>query len=231
MNHPRTFVTAILLAGGLGSRMGSSVAKQFLELGNKPLILHSYDTFTNCFEIDEIVVVCAPEHHHLFAKHPTKGLTFAPPGSRRQDSVYNGLLKASPLAAYVCVHDGARPFVTEAMVTRTLEAAKSAGAATVGMPLRYTVKQVDRTGHVAATPDREMIWEIQTPQVIARGLLIEGFAHIRNKSLTVTDDVSAVELLGKPVKVVEGCHTNIKVTVPADFILAEQLLQNAHEKR
>jgi 2-C-methyl-D-erythritol 4-phosphate cytidylyltransferase len=112
-----------------------------------------------------------------------------------------------------------------------LEEAKKTGAATVGMPLRYTVKQVNKMGQVESTPDRETIWEIQTPQVVARGLLIEGFAHIRDKGMTVTDDVSVVELLGKPVKVVEGCHTNIKVTIPADLVLAEQLLQKSHEKR
>src|SRR5580693_7600342 len=127
--------TAILLAGGQGSRMNSPVAKQFLELEKKPLILYSFEIFLKAPDIDEVVVVCSPDYQYLFKTDEKKRVTFALPGVRRQDSVYNGLLASSKEATLVCVHDGARPFVTQDAIIRTIEAAKSVGAAAVGMPV------------------------------------------------------------------------------------------------
>lgn len=216
----------ILLAGGQGSRMQNSVAKQYLSLHNKPLILHSFDLLIQMEEFDEVIVVCSPEHRSLFHNPTQKRLTFALPGERRQDSVYNGLQACSPHSSFICTHDGARPFVTKAMTRAVLAAAKETGAATVGMPVRFTVKEADHTNHVKATPDRSTIWEIQTPQVIARDLLVAGFRHALDRGLTVTDDVSLAELIGKKVKLVKGSYENIKITVPSDLIIAETLYDN-----
>lgn len=207
----------ILLAGGIGRRMGSAHPKQFLPLEGQPIALHSFYLFRQMPEVDEIIVVCAPEYRTLFPE----GTLFATPGKERQDSVFNGLQQTS--GTLICIHDAARPMVTEAMTRRVLEAAAEHGAATVGMPVKFTVKEANDEGFVQRTPDRKFIWEIQTPQALRRDLLEQGFALAHEKQITVTDDASLAELVGHPVKLVKGAYSNIKITTPEDLILAEQL--------
>lgn len=218
--------TAILLAGGSGSRMQTSTPKQFLPLGDKPIVLHSFQIFLQMTEIDEIVVVCSPTYRHHFLQHQSaKPITFALPGHRRQDSVYNGLLAASPTHDYICVHDGARPFIDIPLVQKVLHDAQKYGAATAAVPIKFTVKETDPHGFVVATPDREKIWEIQTPQIIQHQILLKGFQKANSQEQTVTDDVSLAELIGHKVKLTLGYHTNLKITVPTDLTIAHQILQ------
>lgn len=217
----------ILLAGGCGSRMKSSTPKQFLSINNKPIARYSFDLFMSMDNISEIVVVCAPEFRHLFMQtNQDLVLTFALPGERRQDSVYNGLKALQTAAEYVCVHDAARPCITPSLIKRVMDEAHIHGAATVGMPIRFTVKESDGHHFVKNTPDRSQIWEIQTPQVIRCDWMHEGFEYILKHNLTVTDDVSVVELLKKQVKLVEGSYANIKITTPEDLLLTTQLINN-----
>lgn len=210
--------SVILLAGGIGRRMGSAEPKQFLPLRGQPIALHSFHLFAQMPEVDEIVVVCAPEYRSYFPE----GTLFAQPGQERQDSVYNGLQQSS--GNLICIHDAARPMVTEAMTRRVLEAAALEGAATVGMPMKFTVKEVDENGVVVRTPNRNQLWEVQTPQALRRNMLEQGFIYAREHAIPVTDDVSLAERIGFPVKLVEGAHSNLKITTPEDLILAEQLL-------
>lgn len=224
MKKPQPSVCAILLAGGIGARMRAEQPKQLLTVGAKPLARHSFDLLLNAPAISEIVVVCEPALCALFnAPQAEKPVFFALPGARRQDSTYNGMQAASKLHDFICIHDAARPFIDTAMINRALQAAQQHGAATVGMPVKFTVKQSCASQFVQNTPDRATIWEIQTPQVIRHEWLIEGFQYALSNDLTVTDDVSLVELIGKPVKLVEGAHTNLKVTVPADLTFANHL--------
>jgi len=273
-------ISVILLAGGSGSRMQSSVPKQFLTLGSKPIARYSFDLFMSMPEIDEIIVVCSPESRGLFiaensklnletavqdgkvvrdfdveslaagsnhsqkVKAPPavsgygskdcvnlpsstavsrlKRVSFALPGNRRQDSVYHGLQATS--YHLICIHDAARPFIDKALVLRALEAGSQCGAAAVGLPLKFTIKEIDSAHFVQQTPDRSKMWEIQTPQVLHREILAKGFEHAYQHQLTVTDDVSLAELIQKPVKLVEGSPLNIKVTVPTDLPIAQHLL-------
>lgn len=222
---PKT--TAIVLAGGTGARMQADKPKQYLTLGDKPLARYSFDLFLDTPEIDEIVVVCSPEYQNLFSVPPgSKPIHFALPGERRQDSVYNGLQAVSPAQELILVHDSARPFIDKALVLRALSAGHEWGAATVGMPIKFTVKVSNPHHFVENTPDRTHIWEIQTPQVIHRAILEEGFRIAHKNGKTVTDDVSLAELIGKEVKLVEGSHTNIKVTVPTDLTIANHLMHD-----
>lgn len=219
--------TAILLAGGTGTRIGGPIPKQFMPLGGLPLALHSFKVFLACPQIDEIVVVCPEAYQHLFSTSGNdKSVRFASPGNRRQDSVFNGLEKSISSSPLVCIHDGARPFINAGMVGKVLEEAHNCGAATVAVPLKFTVKEADSSGNVINTPDRSKLWEIQTPQVVSRALLRKGFDYALANGLTVTDDVSLVELIGGKVKLVEGSHTNIKLTVPSDIAFAETLLKH-----
>lgn len=226
--HSFAKISTILLAGGIGSRMQPEKPKQFLKVRDKAIVRFSFDVFLAMPEIEEIIVVCLPEYRDLFEipinlERFHKQLKFALPGERRQDSVYNGLMQASNDNNFICIHDGARPFIDEALVRRALEAGISHGAATVGMPIKFTIKQSDKHHFVHSTPDRAFIWEIQTPQVVRKDLLQAGFNYANENNLTVTDDVSLVELLGKEVKLIEGSHTNLKITVPADLTIAENL--------
>lgn len=225
MTH-RFTATAILLAGGTGTRIGGPIPKQFLPLGGLPLALHSFKVLLACPQISEIVVVCPEAYQHLFST-TDKSVRFASPGNRRQDSVFNGLEMSISSSPLVCIHDGARPFINVSMVGKVLEEAHNCGAATVAVPLKFTVKEADSSGNVINTPDRSKLWEIQTPQAVSRPLLRKGFDYAIANGLTVTDDVSLVELIGGKVKLVEGSHTNIKLTVPSDIALAETLLKHS----
>lgn len=215
-----TNAAVILLAGGKGSRFGGAVPKQFVTLGDRLIIDYSYEVFSQLASVIELVVVCAPEYRSHFPEQTT----FANPGAQRQDSVYNGLLSIKSSAEFICIHDGARPFVTAEIATRVMIEAFVHGAAAAGMPLKFTVKEHDGQGFVTKTPDRSTLWEIQTPQVIRRDWLLEGFRHTNS---IVTDDVSLVEQIGHPVKLVEGSYQNIKITSYDDLILAQQFLAHS----
>lgn len=216
-------VSAILLAGGKGLRMQTQQPKQYLELQEKPMALHSFDLLSSLPEVIEIIVVCEPPYRSLFsASIPT---LYALPGTRRQDSCYNGFQMACKESDLILVHDAARPFLSLPLVYSVLEAADQHGAATLGMPLKFSVKEVDANKIVKNTPDRNLLWEIQTPQVIKPHLLEQGFAYASAHNLTVTDDVSLVERIGCPVKIVEGSYSNIKITTQDDLLLAERILE------
>lgn len=220
-------VSVVFLAGGTGTRMGQSIPKQFLLLNEKPVFYYSLELFLSIPEIKEIIIVCDDAYRTFFTDIPVQGKTirFANPGSRRQDSVYNGLMQADPQADLICTHDSARPLIDQPLVMRVIDAAYKYGAATVGMPVAFTVKQSNAQQFVSCTMDRSTLWEIQTPQVIRPDLFHEGFRIANEKNLTVTDDVSLVELLQKEVKLVEGSPHNLKITFPKDLELASLILK------
>jgi 2-C-methyl-D-erythritol 4-phosphate cytidylyltransferase len=215
-------VCVILLCGGKGTRMQNATPKQFLEIKHKKIALYSFEVFDQLDEVCEIVVVADLEYRHYFnSKH--KKITFAEPGIRRQDSVYNGFSAITTNPDLICVHDGARPFITCNLVKNVIQGARECGAATAGMPIKFTIKEHNGSQIVTNTPDRSLFWEIQTPQIIKTQLFKEGFDYILANQIEVTDDVSVVEHLKAPVKLVEGSYRNLKVTTPEDLILAENL--------
>lgn len=221
--------SAILVAGGVGSRMKAEIPKQYLPLKNKAIALYSFELFCSMSEISEIIVVCDTSFRSLFQhsfekRNEHQRLAFAEPGQRRQDSVYHGLQAISPSSSLVCIHDSARPLINRKIVLNALEAADLHGAAAVGMPIKFTIKECSQNQMVLRTPDRSSFWEIQTPQVIRLPLLKEGFVNALRHNLTVTDDAALVELIHHPVKMVEGSYANLKITTPEDLIIAEQLL-------
>lgn len=218
----------VFLAGGKGKRMGNSLPKQYLLLQNKPLALYSFETFLKISEISHYVVVCEPAYQNLFRACSAEygyeyKLHFALPGLLRQDSLFNGIeaLKENPL---VCIHDAARPFVSSAVIREVVLTAQKYEAAVAGVPVKSTIKICNAKHEVLQTPKRETMWEIQTPQVIRLDLLKQGFVYAHCHHLTVTDDVSLVESLGKLVKVVEGSYFNFKVTTLEDLTFFNYLL-------
>lgn len=220
-------ISAILVAGGVGTRMNSDLPKQFLLLNQKPIARYSFDLLLSFPDIHELIVICAPEYRHFFQDtHTEKRVDFALPGKRRQDSVYHGLEIVNSSSEFVLVHDSARPCIDVHCIQRVIDAAILHGAATLGMPVKFTVKESDGNQFVSRTPDRSFVWEIQTPQVIALPALKDAFAHAIAHNLTVTDDVSLVEILNMPVKLVEGLPLNLKITIPEDLAIAENFIKS-----
>jgi 2-C-methyl-D-erythritol 4-phosphate cytidylyltransferase len=210
-------ISCILLAGGKGTRMGHQIPKQFLSLLDRPLIDYSIEKLQH---LDEVVIVCDPSWRHLLPQ----SFTFADPGPRRQDSVFSGLSSLKSEPDIVLIHDGARPLFSDATLNAVIDAAREFGASAPALPLSFTLKQATKERFVKKTLKRENLYEIQTPQAVRFSLLMEGYKKVHRENLEVTDDVSIVELLGHPVKLVLGNRENLKITTPIDLVVAEQLL-------
>lgn len=224
-----TRFSVVLLAGGRGTRFGSTLPKQYTLVNQKPLAIYSFEVFLSLPEIEQCIIVCEPQFDTLFLKKADTmrlPIQFARPGLRRQDSLYNGI-QLLPDQALVCIHDAARPLIDSATVRRAVEAAAHCDAAVVGVRVKSTIKICDPSGMIVETPERSSLWEIQTPQVIRCKLLKEGLLYAHKHQLTVTDDASLVELLEKPVKVIEGSYTNVKVTTKEDLSFVEMII-NTH---
>jgi 2-C-methyl-D-erythritol 4-phosphate cytidylyltransferase len=223
---------AIIVAGGLGSRMKTLVPKQFMELGGKPLLAHTVSRFAGCRAVDEIVLVLPrsgfQEHQELMApwKPDNKALRMVPGGKERQDSMANGL-DALP-AGYdglVAVHDGARPLVDGALITKVIEMADDSGGAIAGLPVYETLKEVAEDGIVVGTADRLRFYRAQTPQCFRYPILRRALDRAREDNFLGTDEAALVERLGESIRVVAGSETNIKVTTARDLALAEYYLR------
>lgn len=215
-------LTVILLCGGTGKRLGTSLPKQFLPLKNKPVFAYSLDVFLSMPEVGEVVVAVAPQYRELFPNDPR--IVFAKPGKERQDSVQNSLLASKKSLPFIAVHDAARPFITVELVRKVLAAAISAEAAAPALAVPLTIKQANTNGTVIKTLPRHDLFAIQTPQIVKRERLLEGFE--KAKGQLVTDDLSLVELLGISPLLVKGEEKNLKITTSLDLALAELLVSH-----
>lgn len=223
-------IGVVLLSAGVGKRMGANIPKQYLKLLGLEIALHSLDVFLEC-GVKEIAIVCGEEWRSLFEEHlakysgPKPEVKYTGGGAERQDSVKNGL--AMITTEFVAIHDAARPLVTPAEVKKVVAEAREYGAALLAVQTKATVKQAAPGDDmlVAATPNRKLLWEAHTPQVIRADLLRRGFDLAAKDNLEVTDDVSLVEALGEPVKLTQGEYTNLKVTTPEDIAVAETILR------
>ena len=209
--------------------MGSAVEKQFLHLRGIPILAHTLRVFDKSPKIDGIVLVVAPQQRQalegeVLGPHPCeKLLRVIDGGAERQDSVANGLRAIPPDCELVVVHDGVRPLVSIDLLEAVLEAAHHYGAAIAAIPAGDTVKQAD-SQKVVATLERETIWLAQTPQIFRAKLLRRAYEKAARDQAVVTDDAALVERIGVTVHLVHGSPENIKVTTPADLLLAEAIL-------
>ena len=217
---------AVIVAAGSASRMGG-IDKVMAELGGEPMIKRTVRTFQECDAIQEIVVVTRPDLilpvMDLCAEF-NKVKAVVAGGSSRDESVGMGLNTLSKQVKLVAVQDGARPLVTWQLVDRVVRAANSYGAAAPAVPVKDTIKVV-QGGIVAATPDRETLKAVQTPQVFDFDLLRGALKKAKEDGAAITDDCSAVERLGMSVRIVEGDEKNLKVTTPMDLKIAQMLLE------
>ncbi len=227
---------AVLAAAGQGRRMGGGSNKAFLPLLSRPMLLRSAQALSASKKIDEMIIVAAPEEEAevrriLSQDDRLKPWQIVAGGSERQYSIANALKALPEGTKYVAVHDAARPLVLSQSVDAVVEAAQHLRAAGLAVPVKDTIKESDATGCVVATPPRERLWAIQTPQVFEAALLREAYAQAAAEGFLGTDDASLVERLGVPVHLVRGEYSNLKVTTPEDLVVAEAILQQRGEER
>ncbi len=226
------FISAVIVSAGNSSRMGG-VNKQFLQINNIPVIAYTIKAFDDSDLIDEIVVVtreCDIDNiRNLISQYNFKKVsTVVKGGETRQLSVYNGVINTSENADFVAVHDGARPLVTQKVICDTLYKAFEYGAAATGVKVKDTVKQVNDSDDIIATPDRAYLRFIQTPQIFSKSLYLDAVNTVEN-SKDFTDDCMLIEAYGKTVKFVDGDYENIKITTPEDVELALNYLSKRRD--
>ena len=224
------YVSAIVLAAGRGERFKSSIPKSLAVIKSKPALIYSLKTFQRLPCIKEIIVVVnALNKSGVAGKIRKFGIDkvsrLVLGGRRRQDSVANALKAVSVRADLILIHDAVRPFIAKDRVCAAIRAARLGGAAIVGVPVKPTIKSVKVSRcqgvKVEKTLERNKLWEIQTPQVFKRDLIIKAYKKFGK--IDVTDDAMLVEKLGAQVKVILGSYENIKITTPEDLILAQAI--------
>jgi len=225
-------VTAVIVAAGEGLRIGGKVPKPFLPLCGRAVVLRTLDRFFSARSIGKIILVIAASERARCERmlRADSALGQRPwllqsGGATRQESVKAGLEKLDGDTDVVVIHDGARPFVSAALIDRCVESAKQNGAVAVGLPVRDTIKAVSDDRWVLSTPDRKALWKIQTPQAFRRELIVQAHDWASREGVTATDDAMLVELMGKPVKIIDGETTNLKITLPDDLWLAEAMIR------
>lgn len=234
--------TAVVLAAGQGKRMKSTTAKQLLPLNGKPVLYYSLRAFEQS-AVDSVVLVCGQGQAEYMRKEIVELYGFqkvtriVEGGRERYHSVHRGL-QAVPLKPdreqYCLIHDGARPYLTQEIITRVLATVKQEKACVVGMPAKDTIKIADGEGYCAQTPARSLVWTVQTPQAFELKLirqaydrLLEQEQELLERGIQITDDAGVAELFTDiRVKLVEGSYENMKITTPEDMKIAEALLES-----
>ena len=223
-------VTAIIVAAGKSERMGGGPDKAFLSLGSKPVVAWSLLAFEKNADIDSIILVVRKDQltaakavARMFGI--SKLAKVVSGGARRQDSVQAGLKEADSDTRIIVVHDGARPCVSQEVISDVVKSARRGVASVTGCRIRDTVKIVEKGVTVSSTVDRAKYWAVQTPQAFPCSMLRKAYAAAETDHKEVFDDAQAVELLGEAVKICESEKPNIKITTPEDLQVAAAILK------
>lgn len=221
----------VIVAAGTGSRMNMGINKQFIKLEDKEIIAYTIEKFYNNDNIEDIVVVVKEEEsefvkEEIVNKYNFKNIKIAYGGKERQDSVYNGLKMLDEKCNIVLIHDGARPFVSEQIINKSIEEAKEHKAIVVGVPVKDTIKVIDNDKNIVDTPNRSVLWAVQTPQTFDYKILINSYEDAFESGFYGTDDAMLVERNGYKVKMIEGSYNNIKITTQEDLNIGSQILKN-----
>lgn len=232
---------AIVLAAGRGARMHSDIPKQYLLIKEKPVLYYALKTFQDSF-IDRIILVTSENdveycQQNIVEKYGFDKVTKVVAGGKeRYHSVYEGILAAGE-CDYIFIHDGARPFVTKAMLERAYACVSEYDACVIGVPVKDTIKIADGNGFASFTPRRDLVWTVQTPQVFSYSLIKDAYTElikeeqrILQDGIRITDDAMVVETFtNKKVKLVEGSYENIKITTPEDLNVAESFVASVFD--
>ncbi len=218
-----THLTAIIVAAGSSRRMGFD--KLLAPLAGKAVLQRSIEAFHHCQDVRDIIVVCPQERFDtLDMGHLSKPLQRIDGGIDRHDSVAAGLEHLLPDTHYVAVHDGARPLISGTQISKVYHAATQHRSAASARPVTETIKRATPEGIVTEALDRENLWLMETPQVFQSTLLLRAYSEVKSKGERVTDEVSAMELIGQPTHLISNDSPNLKITYPHEIKLAEQLL-------
>jgi 2-C-methyl-D-erythritol 4-phosphate cytidylyltransferase len=230
MSDPTRKVAAVIVGAGEGARMTTQAKKQYMMLGDRPVLAHTLLAFEKCGEIEEIFLVIPEGDDHFCKKEiinpvrPKKPIHLVSGGATRQESVFNGLKAIDAKFNLVVIHDGVRPFVKIEQIADCVRVAKKYGGCILALTVSDTVKTVDEDDRVIATLKRDMIRMAQTPQAFDYDLILGAHAIAHKEAYLSNDDAELVEQRGDVVKVIPGDPYNIKITTPEDLKLAEALL-------
>ncbi len=221
----------IIVAGGNSTRMGGT-PKQFILINNKEVIKHTLEKFQNAKLIDEIIVVCREEDEKKIKEianksNITKAKAYVYGGKERQDSVMKGVKAISEDVNYIAIHDGARPLITSSLIDEVVKEAYEKKACALGVPVKDTIKIVNKDLVIEKTLNRNSLIAMQTPQVFCKNLYLKAVSKIKDDGNEYTDDCAIVENYGANVYIVKGSYENIKITTPEDVIVAESIIKNA----
>lgn len=222
-------ITAIIVAGGVGKRFGSDKPKQFLEIANKPIIIHTLEKFQAAEKIENIIIAVHTDWYNhtkeLLTKYDGAKVSELIIGGRtRQDSVAAALrTETATNSEIILVHDAVRPFVSPALINQVAEMTDDYGAVVPTVAVKDTIKEI-RNGGIK-TLDRSKIFAAQTPQGFWTSSLEDAMKQAIAANFEATDDASVLEFVGFKIKNIEGEETNIKITTPLDMQYANLILQ------
>jgi 2-C-methyl-D-erythritol 4-phosphate cytidylyltransferase len=226
---------AIIVAGGVGKRIKGDLPKQFLKLGDRPILAHTIEKFERCELIDEIILVVPEEYlgycsHAIVDPHSFRKIhKIVGGGKERQDSVQLGLKACPRPTSIVAIHDGVRPLILPERISESIKLCRQMKAVILAVPVKDTIKRVEN-GSVVTTLDREKLWLVQTPQVFEYELILRAYQKAGEDDFVATDDSILVERLGCNVAVLEGDYENIKITTAEDLIIAGRLIETERRK-
>lgn len=224
------FVSAIMVAAGNSTRMGTGVPKIFENILSRPALNYTLEVLNRAKLVDEIIIVCKDEHRakilSLIEENKiNKFKGFATGGNSRQQSVFSGLTQISSHTTHVAIHDAARILITDDIVDNVITDAFETKASAVGTPMKDTIKLVDNNSFIVNTVDRSKLWNIQTPQVFEKNLYLSAMESAISAGKDYTDDCQLVENFGKNVHAIMGSYSNLKLTTADDIPIFEAILK------
>lgn len=234
--------TAIILSGGKGKRMGGPVSKQYMELMGHPVLFYSLDAFEKSI-VDNVILVVGEGDIDYCKKEIVEKYSFkkvssiVTGGKERYDSVYSGLCTIGDLCPdtdIVLIHDGARAFVSEDIIEKLIDSCKTEKACVAAVKAKDTIKISDSNGYIEQTPARELVWQIQTPQVFEYSLIKEAYDSVLSgdNKIGITDDAMVLEKYnGHKIKLVEASYDNIKITTPEDMEFGKAIIKRNNIKK
>lgn len=225
--YKEKYLSAVVTAAGSGTRMGTEINKPYLEVGNKKILEYSLTTITSIKEFDEIILVVRVEDMALATEiisiFRDPRIKMVEGGDSREESTYKGLSALNPRSELVLSHDGVRPFASRNLFLKVLRQMDTYKAAITATKSKDTIKVVNEKGEVDFTPNRDYVYNIQTPQAFDTRLIKELYEDYFKSEAKITDDSQLFEFFDRsePVKVVEGEYSNIKITTAEDIIFAK----------
>lgn len=230
MRKNKLFISSVIVAGGKGTRMNMDINKQYIYIGDKPVLARTLEVFEQCPAINEIILVvneeeifyCKENIVDKFGFEKVKKLVSG--GVERQNSVYKGLVEVNKQSDVVVIHDGARPFVNSRIILNCVQEALEFGAVTAAVPVKDTIKSVS-DGFVEKAYDRKTLWSIQTPQVFLYDTIMKAYEKANRENIIATDDTTLTEMLGIKTRIVNGSYDNIKITTREDLVFAKAIVE------